>query len=201
MMSLLNRSSTLWLPFIAGSCLVSFVASCDQAPDSIRSEIGADSDLGTSPIGNDELIRMTFWRLAADRPDQITIEIKPDRTLRLLRYDVDWSSTQPDVDERVLASTTLDASLFDELRSRLSAYRPAELDRTGVSHFPRGCGMIFHDTALANIEFTNVNGEHGFFILQSGCHSASANTVEQDLREIVSMLPNMEGVEGYSLFD
>lgn len=170
------------------------LCSCGSHEATMRSEIG-DGALGPAKVSPDEEISITLWQAQGDPPDQISIVIKPNRTLDVRRYD--RSEERFELITRTLDTKHVSEQLFDELRMRLTVYRPEELPKDGPIILPKGCGFISHSQGLINVGFVDANENSGIFILQEGCAGPSAARIEADLKDILSKLPELDGTTGY----
>ena len=177
--------------------LIGICSGCAPAPEDIRSEVGSGDALPAAKVHPDEKITITLWKLHSNEPDQISIEIEPDRRLFVRRYNVRWLDERVDVDTETLDTQHLDKAEFDKLRRRLSVYRPIELHSSGPSILPRTCGFITHGQAIINVSFEDREGRTGSFILQNGCEGSSARRIEKDLKQILIDLPHLDGISGY----
>lgn len=182
------------LPFI----LFLALCSCSPPQASLRSEIG-DGALRPAKVQPDEEISITLWQVQGDAPDQISIVIQPDQTLHVERYDVDWSRERPELIAHTLHTEHVSKQLFDELRTRLSVYRPQELTKDGPFVLPKGCGFISHGQGVISIGFEDANGKWGYFLLQEGCVGPSAARTKADLKDVLSKMPELDGSDGYGL--
>lgn len=172
------------------------LCSCSPPEATLRSEIG-DGALRPAKVYPDEEISITLWEARGDPPDQITIVIKPDQSMRVERYDVNRSKERSELITHTLDTEQVSEQLFDELRTRLSVYRPQELAKDGPMIFPRGCGFISHSQGVINVGFEDANGKSGYFVLQEACVGASAARTKADLEDILSKMPELDGTEGY----
>ena len=124
------------LPYL----LLLALCSCSPPEAALRSDIG-DGALRPAKVHPDEEISVTLWQAQGDPPDQLSIVIKPDQTLRVERYDVDWSKERSELITHTLDTEHVSERLFKELRTRLSVYRPQELAIDGPMIYPGGCGF------------------------------------------------------------
>ena len=180
------------LPYL----LLLALCSCSPPEAALRSEIG-DGALRPAEVYPDEAISITLWQAQGNPPDQISIVIKPDHTLRVERYDVDRSKERSELITKTLDTEHISERLFKELRTRLSVYRPQELAKDGPIMFPRGCGFISHSQGVINVGFEDASGKSGYFVLQEGCLGPSAARTKADLKDILSKIPELDGAEGY----
>ena len=162
----------------------------------MRSEIGGGA-LGPAKVYPAEEISITLWQAQGDPPEQISLVIKPDRTLHVIRYDLDWSQKRTELVTRILDTEHVSEQLFDELRTRLSVYRPEELAEDGPMIFPNGCGFITHNRGVIHVGFEDAKGKSGYFLLQEGCVGSSAVKTKADLRDVLSKMPELDGTVGY----
>jgi hypothetical protein len=173
--------------------LLGICTSCSSAPSDIRSEIDSEEKLPPAKVYPDEKITITLWNPTSDEVDQISIEIEPDRSVYVRKYDVDW----PTVHTNELDSAHLDQHEFDNLRASLSIYRPARLGVWRSFNVPKGCELTPHVRAIINVSFKNSEERTGGFIFPSDCVSPSGDRIEADLRNVLSKLSDLEGIDGY----
>ena len=172
------------------------LCSCSPPEATLRSEIG-DGALRPAAVYPGEEISITLWQTQGDPPDQISIVIKPDRTLHVRRYDVDRSQERSELITHTLDTEHVNELVFDELRTRLSVYRPEQLAENGPTMLPQGCGFISHSQGVINVGFEDANGKSGYFVLPEGRVRPSAAKIEADLEDILSLLPELDGTIGY----
>lgn len=180
------------LPYL----LLLALCTCSPPEATLRSEIG-NGALRPAKVYPDEEISITLWQAQADPPDQISIVIKPDQTLRVERYDVDRSKERFELITHTLDTEHVSKQLYDELRTRLSVYRPQQLAKDGPVIVPKGCGFISHGQGVINVGFEDTNGKSGYFVLQEGCEGLSAARIDADLKDILSKMPELDGTDDY----
>lgn len=176
--------------------LLLVLCSCSPPEATMRSEIG-DGALQPAKVSLDEDISITLWQAEGDPPDQVSVVIRPDRTLSVIKYDVDRSQERSEFITHKLDAKHLTQQLSDELRTRLTVYRPEKLAADGPIIFPRGCSFTSHSQGVINIGFMDANERSGYFVLQEGCTGPSAARIEADLKDILYKLPEVDGTRGY----
>lgn len=181
------------LPYL----LVLALAACSPTDSAVRSEIWSEGSLPRTRVYPGEEISITLWNLRSDSPDQVSILIEPNGTLYVRRYEVDWLENPPRINAQTLDSKQMNEDLLGELRNRLSAYRPAALSKAGPTVFPKGCSLIMHGRSVISVSFRGTHEQSGSFVFQEGCVGPSAAKIETDLKEIMSMLPALNGTAGY----
>jgi hypothetical protein len=181
--------------------LVLALSACSPTKADIRSEIGSEAALPPAKVYPDEVLSITLWERLSDSPDQISIVIEPNRILHVVKYDIDWLQVPAIVSTRILETKNLDQALFDELRARISVYRPLELSRGGSIILPRGCSFIMDGQSVINVSFRNTHEQSSHFVLQEGCVGPSVTRIERDLKEILSKLPELNATTGYGWYE
>lgn len=177
--------------------MVLALSACSPTKSDIRSEIGSEDVLPPAKVYPGETISITLWNPLSDSPDQVSILIEPNRTLYVRKYHVDWSQNPPDVDTKTLDTKQLDEDLYDELRRRLSDYRPVELSPSENIIMPRGCDFVMDGKSVISVAFRDIKGQMGVFVLQESCVGPSASKIKSDLKQILSKLPELDGTTRY----
>lgn len=176
--------------------LILALCGCSPADAEIRSEIG-DGALRPAKIYPGEEITLTIRRTQGDPSEQISIVIKPDRTLHVERHNWNFSHGRTELVTHTVDIKHIDERLLRDLYIRLSPYRPEQLTEDGATLSPKDCNITSHGSSIVSVGFKDTNDKIGVFVLQKGCAGQSAARIESDLKQILSKLPELDGTKGY----
>jgi hypothetical protein len=176
--------------------LILALCGCSPADAEIRSEIG-NGALRPAKIYPDEEITLTIRRTQGDPSAQMSIVIKPDRTLRVEKYDWNFSSERTDLVTHTLDNQHVSKRILRDLYTRLAPYRPEQLTEEGATLSPKDCNITSHGSSIVSVGFKDSNDKIGVFVLQKGCAGQSAARIESDLKQILSKLPELDVIKGY----
>jgi hypothetical protein len=90
-----------------------------------------------------------------------------------------------------------DVGANQDIRQRLSVFRPPRLEKDGPFILPKGCSFVYDAGSKAVVAFRDRQGESGYFLLQSECSQPSVGKLEKGLREAVATLPRTRTADSF----
>ena len=192
------------IKWLAWTC--AFLALASSAPGEqavLRSLVG-DGTLAPAQVGPFEEIeiRLSHWLPTFGR--QLRINLGPDRILTVGRYRISFNdisvSDRRDSGLERSDRVRLSPLAFAEFRRRLAVFRPETLALDSPFLLPTGCDYVFDAADKWSIAFAAPDNRFGVFIRQGKgeCNSASADRLDDALREILATLPRTEAATGFN---
>lgn len=172
------------------------LAGCDSREQRLRSMVG-NGTLPLTKVRPEETIGIRVAAPAQNDRQVFTAVLKPDGRLSIERFralPADLPYTDPKIASEIRKETKLTPALATTIRSKLSVFRPEALSKEGPFIMPQGCGFSFHVRSRAVVGFDDGKGGGGNFILQETCRNRNAESLVNELNEILGMLPEARSV-------
>ena len=189
--------------------IVAPVVGCSSEPD-IGSQLGEEG-LASVAVADEESITIHLrgpdYKVSESgevyRSENVEAVIGPNDQIwsQKVEYRVNFAEPFDGEDvTQILEQKNLSREQYQDLRDRLSSYRPLRLaaadeELTDSEYLltPRGCPTPVGLRTPVFVRFKDGENASGTFLLPASCDSPSGRLVKQDLKDILASLPELEG--------